>query len=138
MFIAYSINTTTGGDTCRSVYTVSDKHLRHGGSGYETTHVLVMPGILSELRATITRNNRLTVSTHSANPVSHHRWADRLAPLHKIADYFPLRLILKIGLILFSSENNYSTIGKMTERLQCHPGKSDGHVFCCPEFCYRF
>ena len=23
--------------TCRSVYTVSDKHLRHGGSGYETT-----------------------------------------------------------------------------------------------------
>ena len=22
--------------TCRSVYTVSDKHLRHGGSGYET------------------------------------------------------------------------------------------------------
>ena len=21
--------------TCRSVYTVSDKHLRHGGSGYE-------------------------------------------------------------------------------------------------------
>ena len=24
--------------TCRSVYTVSDKHLRHGGSGYETTH----------------------------------------------------------------------------------------------------
>ena len=30
MFIAYSINT-------RSVYTVSDKHLRHGGSGYETT-----------------------------------------------------------------------------------------------------
>ena len=32
MFIAYSINTTTGG----GVYTVSDKHLRHGGSGYET------------------------------------------------------------------------------------------------------
>ena len=28
--------------TCRSVYTVSDKRLRHGGSGYETkagTHV---------------------------------------------------------------------------------------------------
>ena len=25
--------------TCRSVYTVSDKHLRHGGSGYETTTV---------------------------------------------------------------------------------------------------
>ena len=24
------------GDGCRSVYTVSDKHLRHGGSGYET------------------------------------------------------------------------------------------------------
>ena len=24
--------------TCRSVYTVSDKHLRHGGSGYETIH----------------------------------------------------------------------------------------------------
>ena len=24
--------------TCRSVYTVSDKHLRHGGSGYETTY----------------------------------------------------------------------------------------------------
>ena len=23
--------------TCRSVYTVSDKRLRHGGSGYETT-----------------------------------------------------------------------------------------------------
>ena len=23
------------------------------------------------------------------------------------------------------------------ERLQCHPGKSDGHVFGCPEFCYR-
>ena len=23
--------------TCRSFYTVSDKHLRHGGSGYETT-----------------------------------------------------------------------------------------------------
>ena len=23
-------------DRCRSVYTVSDKHLRHGGSGYET------------------------------------------------------------------------------------------------------
>ena len=23
--------------TCRSVYTVSDKHLRHGGSGYETS-----------------------------------------------------------------------------------------------------
>ena len=22
--------------TCRSVYTVSDKHLRHGGSGYAT------------------------------------------------------------------------------------------------------
>ena len=22
---------------CRSVYTVSDKHLRHGGSGYETS-----------------------------------------------------------------------------------------------------
>ena len=24
--------------TCRSVYTVSDKHLRHGGSGYETKY----------------------------------------------------------------------------------------------------
>ncbi|KAL5488511.1 hypothetical protein EMCRGX_G017453 [Ephydatia muelleri] len=23
------------------------------------------------------------------------------------------------------------------ERLQCHPGKCDGHVFWCPEFCYR-
>ena len=23
------------------------------------------------------------------------------------------------------------------ERLQCHPGKSGGHVFWCPEFCYR-
>ena len=26
--------------TCRSVYTVSDKRLRHGGSGYETNHCL--------------------------------------------------------------------------------------------------
>ena len=26
--------------TCRSVYTVSDKHLRHGGSGYETNTVV--------------------------------------------------------------------------------------------------
>ena len=23
------------------------------------------------------------------------------------------------------------------ERLQCHPGKSGGHVFCCLQFCYR-
>ena len=28
--------------TCRSVYTVSDKHLRHGGSGYETRLTLIM------------------------------------------------------------------------------------------------
>ena len=27
--------------TCRSVYTVSDKHLRHGGSGYETTQYVL-------------------------------------------------------------------------------------------------
>ena len=27
---------------CRSVYTVSDKHLRHGGSGYETTVLLLL------------------------------------------------------------------------------------------------
>ena len=29
--------------TCRSVYTVSDKRLRHGGSGYETR--LGCPGL---------------------------------------------------------------------------------------------
>ena len=23
------------------------------------------------------------------------------------------------------------------ERLQCHPGKSGGHVFWCLQFCYR-
>ena len=34
VFIAYSINTTTG----RSVYTVSENHLRHGRSGYETIY----------------------------------------------------------------------------------------------------
>ena len=28
-----------GRGRCRSVYTVSDKHLRHGGSGYETNGV---------------------------------------------------------------------------------------------------
>ena len=45
--------------TCRSVYTVSDKHLRHGGSGYETspetgfqTHnVSFFPGVsMSDMR----------------------------------------------------------------------------------------
>ena len=33
--------------TCRSVYTVSDKRLRHGGSGYETNYI---PGSGSAIR----------------------------------------------------------------------------------------
>ena len=32
--------------TCRSVNTVSDKHLRHGGSGYETNRSLPRPHLM--------------------------------------------------------------------------------------------
>ena len=32
-----------------------------------------------------------------------------------------------------SLQCSYPTI----ERMQCHPEKIGGHVFCCPQFCYR-
>ena len=45
--------------TCRSVYTVSDKRLRHGGSGYETmcntcTHVVGEP--ISDAKTALLRS----------------------------------------------------------------------------------
>ena len=40
-------------DKCRSVYTVSDKRLRHGGSGYETRRTVLLKG--SDIKRTSRR-----------------------------------------------------------------------------------